>query len=201
MKLLIATLLYWADDHDHLRKGWMASLSLVVACYMPNCSPGSAKIITSVKVRAEESAAQLSKTTKLILLDSLLQEVCIQWWAGRVARSEFARAECLSLPVTQTGFLRAEESLITWHDRNEDWQKMALHCAPEGDLVEEYRLYTFSFSHFTKPQYQSFNQLSKRCLMHILSWAGSQPVTFYLGTSKCYFTVYCCQLEPSAHNA
>ena len=40
-------------------------------------------------------------TTKLTLLDSLLQEVCTRWRLQRVARSEFARAECPPLhPVT-----------------------------------------------------------------------------------------------------
>ena len=38
----------------------------------------------------------LSKTTKLILLDSLLQEVCISSGLGLVAHLEFARVECLS---------------------------------------------------------------------------------------------------------
>ena len=44
----------------------------------------------------------LSKTTKLILLDSLLQEVCIR--SGSAGRSrmhyEFAQVECLSCSVT-----------------------------------------------------------------------------------------------------
>ena len=40
--------------------------------------------------------SSLSKTTKLILLDSLLQEVCISSGLGLVAHLEFARVECLS---------------------------------------------------------------------------------------------------------
>ena len=42
----------------------------------------------------------LSKTTKLILLDSLLQEVCISSGFDGSLTLEFARVECLSLSVT-----------------------------------------------------------------------------------------------------
>ena len=42
----------------------------------------------------------LSKTTKLILLDSLLQEVCIESGLDGSLTLEFARVECLSLTVT-----------------------------------------------------------------------------------------------------
>ena len=38
----------------------------------------------------------LSKTTKLILLDSLLQEACISSGLGLVAHLELAWVECLS---------------------------------------------------------------------------------------------------------
>ena len=47
-----------------------------------------------------QSGESLSKTTKLILLDSLLQEVCISSGIDGSLTLEFARVECLSLSVT-----------------------------------------------------------------------------------------------------
>ena len=47
-----------------------------------------------------KSCDSLSKTTKLILLDSLLQEVCISSGFDGSLTLEFARVECLSLSVT-----------------------------------------------------------------------------------------------------
>ena len=43
----------------------------------------------------------LSKTTKLILLDSLLQEVCISSDLDRSLTFEFAQVECLCFSVTK----------------------------------------------------------------------------------------------------
>lgn len=57
----------------------------------------------------------LSKTTKLILLDSLLQEVCISSGLDGSLTLEFARVECLSLSVTNllySGLKKAHLILI-----------------------------------------------------------------------------------------
>ena len=50
--------------------------------------------------KGTENGESLSKTTKLILLDSLLQEVCIESGLDGSLTLEFARVECLSLSVT-----------------------------------------------------------------------------------------------------
>ena len=54
----------------------------------------------------------LSKTTKLILLDSLLQEVCISSGLdGSLTLSSLGLSVCLS--QSQTSFFRAKESPLT----------------------------------------------------------------------------------------
>merc|ERR1712106_160272 len=56
-----------------------------------------------------------SKTTKLILLDSLLQEVCISSGFDGSLTLEFARVECLSLSVTNllySGLKKAHLKMI-----------------------------------------------------------------------------------------
>ena len=53
----------------------------------------------------------LSKTTKLLLLDSLLQEVCIESGLdGSLTLSSLGLSVCLS--QSQTTFFRAKESLL-----------------------------------------------------------------------------------------
>ena len=55
----------------------------------------------------------LSKTTKLILLDSLLQEVCISSGLDGSLTLEFARVECLSLSVTNLLYSGLKKAHLT----------------------------------------------------------------------------------------
>ena len=62
--------------------------------------------------KVKSKLISLSKTTKLILLDSLLQEVCISSVSDRsLALSSLRLSVCLS--QSQTSFFRAKESPIT----------------------------------------------------------------------------------------
>ena len=56
----------------------------------------------------------LSKTTKLILLDSLLQEVCISSGFDGSLTLEFARVECLSLSVTNLLYSGLKKAHLIW---------------------------------------------------------------------------------------
>ena len=60
-----------------------------------------------------QTCEHLSKTTKLLLLDSLLQEVCISSGFDGSLTLEFARVECLSLSVTNLLYSRLKKAYYT----------------------------------------------------------------------------------------
>ena len=61
---------------------------------------------------ADRNGESLSNTTKLILLDSLLQEVCFSSGFEGSLTLEFAWVEFLSLSVTNFFLFRAKESSL-----------------------------------------------------------------------------------------
>ena len=87
-------------------------------CIIENVSTWSTLFPAIEYSRAKNKISTLSKTTKLILLDSLLQEVCISSdFDGSLALSSLGLSVCLS--QSQTSFFRAKESPIIHDNLNE----------------------------------------------------------------------------------
>jgi hypothetical protein len=77
------------------------------------CTHGSYQILNGEVIR--EESRSLSKTTKLLLLDSLLQEVCIESDSDGSLTKSLLGVECPSCQ-SQPSLFRAKESPLKNHN-------------------------------------------------------------------------------------